>query len=83
MDAHIRIAIKWIDGDDFSNFLSQYVKPLLIKGAPSVIQDLKEFYTDKEKVQKVEALLLGYLKCMEDKKMLEDGDKLEQDENVH
>jgi hypothetical protein len=40
-----------------------------------IFQDLKEFYTDKEKVQKVEALLLGYLKCMEDKKMLEDGDK--------
>ena len=75
VDAHIRIAMKWIDGDDFSNFLGQYVKPLLIKGAPSVIQDLKEFYNDTEKVQRIEALLLGYLKCMENKKMLEENDK--------
>jgi hypothetical protein len=36
--------MKFLDGPDFTTLLSQYIKPMLIKGAPAVIQDLQEFY---------------------------------------
>jgi hypothetical protein len=29
---------------DFTEFLCKYIRPLLIKGVPSVIQEIKEFY---------------------------------------
>ncbi len=50
VDAPTRIALKWLQGDDFATSLKRFVNPLLIKGAPSVIKDLKEFYTDDNKV---------------------------------
>jgi hypothetical protein len=43
--------MKWLDGDDFAKLLKTFIRPLLIKGAPSVIQDLKEFYSDAGKVE--------------------------------
>lgn len=45
--------MKWVEGDNFATLLKQFVKPLLIKGVPSVIQSLKEFYSNKEKVAQI------------------------------
>jgi hypothetical protein len=46
--------MKFVSGDDFSRLLKLFVNPLLIKGVPSVIQDLKEFYTDSQKTLIIE-----------------------------
>ena len=42
--SHLRLGIRYLQGDDFSEFLARYTRPLLIKGVPSMMQDLKEFY---------------------------------------
>jgi hypothetical protein len=57
--------MKWLEGAEFDRALAIWMKPLLIKGAPSVIQDLKEFYTNPTKVKSIETLLLQYLKHMD------------------
>jgi tetratricopeptide (TPR) repeat protein len=77
-----RLAMKWLDGKDFSQHLNKFVKPLLIKGAPSVIQDLKEFYGDELKIAMIEKLLFSYLEQMKANSTLEKGDKDEQDPTV-
>lgn len=74
--------MKWLEGKDFDECLNKWMKPLLIKGAPSVIQDLKEFYTDSEKIKSIEKLLMSYLENMEAERVLEKEDKLEQDPTV-
>ena len=58
VDAPIRVQMKWLEGAEFDRALAIWMKPLLIKGAPSVIQDLKEFYTNPTKVKSIETLLL-------------------------
>ena len=50
MNAPSRIALKLLKGDLFKAALKKFVRPLLIKGAPSVMTDLKELYHDSEKV---------------------------------
>jgi tetratricopeptide (TPR) repeat protein len=74
--------MKWLDGEEFSQNLNKFIKPLLIKGAPSVIQDLKEFYCDAQKVAAIEKLLLSYLENMNATSVLEKDDKVEQDPTV-
>ena len=44
INSHIRIALRYLQGDEFSEFLARYTRPLLIKGVPSMMKDLKEFY---------------------------------------
>ena len=54
-----------------------YVKPLLIKGVPSMMQNLKEFYSDEDKVERIGTLLDGYLKSMEKEMTLNPDDEEE------
>lgn len=75
VDAPTRIALKWLQGDDFAKSLKTFVTPLLIKGAPSVINDLKEFYTDDNKVQIIESYLLSNIASMETNNTLEGGEQ--------
>jgi hypothetical protein len=65
VNAPTRIAMKISRGDAFKNYLHFFVKALLIKGAPSVMTDLKELYADKEKVQIIEEMLLGWKDSMD------------------
>ena len=44
VNSHLRLGIRYLQGDDFSEFLARYTRPLLIKGVPSMMRDLKEFY---------------------------------------
>jgi hypothetical protein len=37
VNAHLRIGLTFLTGSRFDEFLDQFVKPLLIKGVPSVI----------------------------------------------
>lgn len=77
VNSHTRIALKWLEGEDFASLLKIFMKPLLVKGAPSVIQDLKEFYSNEEKIQAIEKLLLSYLENMDAERVLEKSDKTE------
>ena len=43
---------------------------MIVKGVPPLIKDLKELYTDKEKADSIEAMLLGHLKSMDEKETL-------------
>lgn len=45
-NAHQRILLKILTGDLFREKLYQYSKPLIIKGVPPLIVDLKEMYND-------------------------------------
>jgi len=69
--------LKFLDGEDFAVILRRYVRGLLVKGAPSVMQDLREFYEDVAKVAIIESLLLGWLANM-DKQMTFEDDDLEE-----
>jgi hypothetical protein len=37
VNAHVRIGLTFLTGKRFEDYLDQFVKPLLIKGVPSVI----------------------------------------------
>jgi len=50
VNAHVRIGLTFLKGKHFEDYLDEFVKPLLIKGVPSVIQDLKELYNNQTKV---------------------------------
>ena len=80
--APLRLAIRYTSGDDFSELLERHVRPLLIKGVPSMMQDLKEFYTDADKVQRIGSLLDGFLSSMEAEMTLSPDDEEEQDPTV-
>ena len=75
--AHLRLGIRFTTGDDFSELLAQYVKPLLIKGVPSLMQDLKEFYNEVDKVNRIGSLLDSYLESMEKEMTLSPDDEEE------
>jgi len=75
--------MKFLDGEDFAVILRRYVRGLLAKGAPSVMQDLREFYEDVAKVAIIESLLLGWLANMDKQMTFEDDDLEEQDPTVH
>ena len=80
--AHERIAMKFLDGEDFAAILRRYVRGLLVKGAPAIMQDLREFYEDAAKVAAIESLLLGWLANMDKQMTLEENDLEEQDPTV-
>lgn len=64
VNSHIRFGLRYLQGADFSEFLATYIRPLLIKGVPSVIQEIKEFYKQPAKVALIEKQLLAYLESM-------------------
>jgi len=55
---------------------------MLIKGAPAVIQDLKELYSDRQKAYEIEKVLLGFRENMSRSSVLEPSDEEEQDPTV-
>jgi hypothetical protein len=69
--------MKFLTGKDFAEVLAKYVRPLLVKGAPAVMQDLRELYSDSGKSEAIEALLLGYLESMEESMTLSADDEEE------
>jgi len=75
--------LRYLHGDDFSEFLRSYIRPLLIKGVPSVIQEIKEFYNQPAKVAQIEKQLLAYLESMDKEMTLSPEDDEEQDPTVY
>ena len=83
MNAHYRVGLKLLHGDRFSAYLAKYVRPLLIKGVPSVMSDLKEFYHDEDKIERIAALFNNYRESMDKQRTLEETDEEEQDPTVY
>ena len=82
VNAHLRVGLKYLSGGKFVEYLRLYVKPLLIKGAPSVMTDLKEFYVDVTKRQQIQDLLEGWLSNMRSEMVLDTDEEVEQDPTV-
>jgi len=81
--AHQRVLLKVLQGDLFRQKLSQYARPMLVKGVPPLITDLKEMYNDPEKSKIIEEMLLSHIKSMELNQTLAGDDDEEQDPTVY
>jgi hypothetical protein len=64
--AHQRIQLALLSGDRFKTKLAAFSKPLISKGAPAFLQDLKsDVYNNADKTKIVEEFLLTNLKSLE------------------
>lgn len=70
----MRIGLRYLHGPSFTEYLEKYVRPMLIKGVPSVMMDLREFYVVPEKVEQIGAFLDQCLSSMESEMTLRPGD---------
>ena len=59
------MGLRYFHGASFTEYLEQYLRPLLIKGVPSMMQDLREFYDDSEKVEIIGRFLTDSCNSME------------------
>ena len=50
VNSHLRIGLRYLDEGRFGFYLEKYMRPLLIKGVPSLMMDLREFYSVPTKV---------------------------------
>ena len=83
VNSHLRVCLRYVQGDDFSEILAKYARPLLIKGVPSLMQDLKEFYNQPDKADRIGKCISGYLTSMELEMTLSpDKEEEEQDPTV-
>lgn len=65
-NAHSRVLLKVLTGDLFREKLYEYALPLLEKGVPPFITDLKaDIYSDAEKTQILQEMLDAHLVSME------------------
>lgn len=54
VNSHLRLALRYLQGADFEALLPRYMRPLLEKGVPSVMNDLRELYSNPDKVKMIE-----------------------------
>ena len=78
VNAPTRIGLKFFKGDLFKTALKKHIQPLLIKGAPSVMTDLKELYHDQEKVACIQAQLHSFHDNLEKYTTLDGENDLEE-----
>lgn len=77
-NAHKRLAIEIIQpGEEFKAKLINYLRPLIIKGVPSIINDMRSLYSNKGKVEILGNLLLDYATNMENEMVLSKDDQEE------
>ncbi|KAK9721134.1 hypothetical protein K7432_003662, partial [Basidiobolus ranarum] len=57
-----RYPLSLVDGEQFKHQVDVYMQQQLRKGVPSLFVNLKDLYTDSEKVKIIEDLLEGYMK---------------------
>ena len=81
--AHQRIALKLLYGEDFKEKLLKFATPQIVKGVPQMLYDLKELYTDKDKVQIIGDMLSTMIKNMQEKNVLSEADEEEHDPTVY
>ena len=78
----MRVGLRYLYGQSFHDYLEKYMRPMIIKGVPSLMMDLREFYVVPEKVEMIGAYLDQCLSSMESEMTLTAGDDDEQDPTV-
>ena len=51
VNSHLRVGLRYLYGANFQEYLERYMRPLLIKGVPSLMMDMRELYMIPEKVE--------------------------------
>lgn len=82
VNAHLRIGLRYLHGAHFVDYLERYMRPLIIKGVPSLMMDLREFYTNPEKVEQIGQYLEAARASIDQDMTLSAGDEEEQDPTV-
>ncbi len=82
VNGHLRVGLGYLHGELFKEYLELYIRPLLIKGVPSIMMDLREFYSDQAKVTIIGNYLSASVESMEREMTLREGDDDEQDPTV-
>ena len=82
VNSHLRVGLRYLHGAVFADYLERYMRPLIIKGVPSLMMDLRELYVIPEKVEQIGAFLDASLVSMEAEMTLKAGDDEEQDPTV-
>lgn len=59
-----RLPLNYATGDQFKKLVDRYLRRGLHKGVPPLFVDLRSLYSNKEKVQIIEDLLLQYVNCL-------------------
>lgn len=62
--AHHRLQLNYLQGELFREKFIQYATPLIIKGVPPTIQDVKELYVDSDKVRIIGEVMNSMLNQM-------------------
>jgi len=65
VNAHLRVGLRHLHGALFREYLEQYMRPLMIKGVPSLMMDLREFYSVPSKVEIIGQFLRDCIASME------------------
>jgi hypothetical protein len=82
-NAHVRLALDLISaGPVFEQKLLKYMRPLVIKGVPSLIRALRTLYQDEAKRDTIGKYLLQMCESMEQERVLFKDDEQEQDPTV-
>jgi peptide alpha-N-acetyltransferase len=63
-----RLPLRYATGEAFVTVADEYLRNMLRKGVPSLFVNIKTLYSDKEKQQAIEKLVLGYLSELEKSK---------------
>ena len=64
--SHIRLALDLLKaGEIFESKLAGYMRPMLIKGVPSLITELRSLYKDEGKTKMIENQLTSMMESME------------------
>ena len=69
-------------GEDFKNYMTKYIRPLIVKGVPSVINDMKTLYKDQAKAKIIGDILLQMSENMEKDMVISKEDEQELDPTV-
>lgn len=82
-NAHVRLALDLLKcGDAFEQKLIKYIRPLVIKGVPSIIRTLRNLYKDSAKRDVIGKILHEWCANMESDRVLSKTDEDEQDPTV-
>lgn len=82
-NTHTRLACDLLKvGEKFEEKLIKYVRPMVIKGVPALMTELRTLYKDEAKVKVIGRLLTSMLESMEKEMVLDPKDEEEQDPTV-
>ena len=82
-NAHVRLALDLVSaGPVFEQKLLKYMRPLVIKGVPSLIRALRTLYKDEAKRDTIGKYLFQMCENMEQERVLFKDDEQEQDPTV-